>query len=267
MNSLIPQSHRWATIVLVLAAAVLFIAWLTLTPPGLLGKADAIGYSVCHRIASRSYFLGSRQLPLCARCSGMYLGALLGMIFFFARGRRSGLPARKYLIIFAALAGLFAVDGLNSYLHFFPGAPWLYQPENWLRLATGLGLGIGISAILVPVLNLTFFTAVSNLPVLNTWKEFFILAGAAALTGLAVASELPLLLYPLALLSAFSTLLLLTFLYAALWVIVTHRENRYTGWRQTWIVLVAGFSTAMLQIAGIDLLRYLLTHTWNGFGL
>jgi hypothetical protein len=37
----------------------LLLIWLILTPSGLLGKSDAVGYSVCHRFPSHSYFLGS----------------------------------------------------------------------------------------------------------------------------------------------------------------------------------------------------------------
>ena len=46
------------------------------------GKADHIGYAVCHQISVRSYFFGDHQLPLCARCSGQYLGALLSKSFY-----------------------------------------------------------------------------------------------------------------------------------------------------------------------------------------
>jgi hypothetical protein len=67
---------------LVVAALILvFIGWLLETPSGLFGKLDAIGYAVCHRIPERSFHIGDYQLPLCARCSGMYLGAVTGLVF------------------------------------------------------------------------------------------------------------------------------------------------------------------------------------------
>ena len=77
------------------AVCVLFLAWLINTPVGLLGKADAVGYAVCHRIDARSFHLGERPLPLCARCSGMYLGAMLGLTYQVRTGwRKSGMPPR-----------------------------------------------------------------------------------------------------------------------------------------------------------------------------
>ena len=50
---------------LVLVAALLLIGWLVETPPGLLGKEDAVGYAVCHRIDARSFHMGNTQMPLC----------------------------------------------------------------------------------------------------------------------------------------------------------------------------------------------------------
>ena len=49
--------------------------------PGLLGKLDAVGYAVCHRLDSHSLHVGSLQLPLCARCTGEFNAAAIGLIF------------------------------------------------------------------------------------------------------------------------------------------------------------------------------------------
>ena len=58
-----------------LAALIAFAVWLYITPPGLLGKADAVGYAICHRIDERSFHIDDRQLPLCARCTGEFNAA------------------------------------------------------------------------------------------------------------------------------------------------------------------------------------------------
>src|SRR5437868_4456347 len=64
-----------------LAAAALMIAlvlWISFTPAGILGKADAVGYAVCHRITVRSFaFPNGQQLPMCARCTGTFIGVLV----------------------------------------------------------------------------------------------------------------------------------------------------------------------------------------------
>ncbi|HZU86372.1 MAG TPA: DUF2085 domain-containing protein, partial [Anaerolineaceae bacterium] len=169
----VPQTPRWLKIGVPAAALALLITWLTLTPDGLLGKMDAIGCAVCHRIEARSFFLADRSLPLCARCTGLFLGALLGLLTQSWWGRRSlppasGMPARRYLLLFGAFLLFYAFDGANSYLSLI--MPSLYEPNNALRLSSGLLLGIGISALLLPVLRQAMLAELDSRPILNSWK-------------------------------------------------------------------------------------------------
>ena len=69
----------WGLILIVIG---LISIWMYYGPEGVLGKADAVGYAVCHRIESRSFFIGEIQFSVCARCTGQYLGAVLGILFF-----------------------------------------------------------------------------------------------------------------------------------------------------------------------------------------
>lgn len=252
---------------LVAAALALLIAWLALTPGGLLGKADAIGYSVCHRAPLRSFLIDGRPVPLCARCSGTFLGALLGMAFLSRWPRRAGLPDLKTWIILGSFLAAFAVDGANSFIRVLPNFPHLYESENWLRLATGTGLGLGIAAVLVPVFRQSMLRDFDETPVLSRWRDLLALLGLAALLDLAVWSENPLLLYPLALLSSLGVWTILGLVYTVLWALVTKRENRYDTFRQMRWMLLVGFTVALAQIALMDAARFQLTGTWAGFPL
>jgi uncharacterized membrane protein len=254
-------------VALVITTGLFLFGWWLNTPPGLLGKADAAGYAVCHRIAARSFLIGTRQTPLCARCSGMYLGALLGIVYLGWFGKRAGMPKLKVGLVLIAFLVAFAVDGGNSYLHFFPNAPGLYQPENWLRLLTGTGVGLGIAAVLVPVVNQTLWQTYDGRPALEGWRQFLPLLGLAGVLDLAVLSDNPLLLYPLALLSGASIFVILGLVYAIVWIMLGRRENRYMRYRDLWVPLMAGFLTALVQIAALDAGRFWLTHTWAGFNL
>ena len=42
--------------------------------------ASGLGSLVCHQKPDRSFFSCARQWPVCARCSGLYLGAALGAL-------------------------------------------------------------------------------------------------------------------------------------------------------------------------------------------
>jgi uncharacterized membrane protein len=47
----------------------------------------AVGARVCHQRPDRSFHLGPTQLPVCARCTGMYLGAPIGAALAMATRR------------------------------------------------------------------------------------------------------------------------------------------------------------------------------------
>ncbi len=256
----------WKPLLVGLGATIL-ILWLAFAPPGLLGKADAVGYAVCHRIAERSFMLGDRALPVCARCSGTFLGALLGLIYQLPRGRRGGLPPVGIRVFLGILALAWAFDGFNSYMHFFDGAPHFYEPQNWLRLATGTGLGLGMALILLPIMHQTFFTTFDDRPAIPNWSAFTLLLGLAALLNLAILTENPLLLYPLALLSAVSVLLLLTLCYSLLLVIFLKKDGLAATWRDVWPALAGGLTIALLQTLVIDVVRLYFTGSWGGLGL
>jgi uncharacterized membrane protein len=252
-------------ILLVAAFALVFGSWLLLTPSGLLGKADAVGYAVCHRIPTRSFFLGDRPIPLCARCSGMYLGALLGLLYQARLGKRAGMPSLKMYGAFALFLLAFTVDGVNSYLHFFPQAPALYEPQNLLRLLTGTGIGLGIAAVLLPTFNQSVWANTISSPALSSWRQLAELILLSGILVLLILSENPLALYPLAILSSLTVLLVLTLVYTVVWTMVLKQENRFRTLREMWPLLLAGFTTALLQIGIMDAGRFLLTGTWQGF--
>ncbi len=89
----------------------------------------------------------------------------------------------------------------------------------------------------------------------------------AGLIAAAVASENPILVYPLGLLSVISLLTLLTLAYTMIWVLLLKRENSFTGWKQLQPVLLLAIITTLVQIGLIDAGRFLLTGTWAGFTL
>ncbi len=254
----------WALLAL---AVTLTVIWLFLTPDGLLGKADAIGYSVCHRIDLRSFRIGDRPLPLCARCSGMFLGAVLGLVYQIAQGRKGKMPPVAVLVLFGFLALAWALDGSNSFLMLTPVIPSLYQTQNWTRLVTGTGMGMAISAVVLPAFIQTMFMRWEDRSGLGAWRQVLgLFAAAAVMIGL-ILLEIPWILYPLSLLSAAGVLILLIMIYSMVLVMLFNRDNTYHRLRQLFMPLLGGYTLALMQIGLIDLLRYLWTGTWAGFNL
>ena len=260
------KSKIWLWVLVGVAVALTF-TWLALTPAGVFGKADAIGYSVCHQIEERSFTLNGRQFPLCARCSGMFLGAVLGLIYQSAQGRKGRMPPLGASLFFGLLALAWVFDGSNSFLMILPNITTFYQTQNWTRLVTGTGMGLTVSAILRPAFIQTMYRDWEEKSAFGNWKQILgLVCAAGALIGL-ILLEIRWILIPLGLLGAGGVVILLTKIYSMVVVMAFKRDNTYDRLNQLRIPILGGYIIAMLQISVIDLLRYLLTGTWGGFSL
>lgn len=206
-------------------------------------------------------------MPLCSRCTGMYLGALAGMTYMFSQNRKAGYPSRKILLALLGLFLLFAIDGINSALNFFPGVKGLYPPQNWLRLLTGSGMGIVIAVMLVTVINISVWKDSLSEKIMSQWKHFLPLIGGAVLLDLLMLTQQPFLLAPLAVLSTLTVLGILTLVYSVLIIMIAKRDNTIASWREYLPWLMSGLAFAFFQILLMDAIRLAITGTWAGFTL
>jgi uncharacterized membrane protein len=252
-------------IVLILGAVTLLGLWLWFSPPGVFGKADAIGYAVCHQIAERSFTIGERKFPLCARCTGMYLGAFITFVYQLKRKRAGALPPRKLWFFFGLLFVLFAIDGSNSYLHFFENAPSLYEPNNTFRLITGLGLGMCMAAVLYPIFHQTMWDDWIDNPTMHSYVDILKLILYTIVIFFIISSENSIFMFLFALLSTGTILFMLGLIYTVLITMLLKKENSFHQVSEIKWLALTGFCCAIAQIATMDLLRYRLTGTWAGF--
>ncbi|MBE7434391.1 MAG: DUF2085 domain-containing protein [Anaerolineales bacterium] len=273
-----PQPSKFESIaswVVPIGALAAVIAWFIIAPEGALGKLDAIGYAVCHRIDARSFQIDDRQLPLCARCTGEFYAAGLALLFqIFVSGRRSKLPQRGIIAVLFAFFVAFGVDGSNSYLYLLKqtsgnGSPLdqipnLYIPNQTLRLFTGSGMGIALAAMLYPVINQTLWRELDDRPALE-WKKLGILVAGIIVINLLILTDSPFVLYPIAYISALGTLSLLVIVFGLLWTIIMKQDNTFEHPRQLWLAFASGLTLALLLILSIDLIRLRFTGTWSGF--
>ncbi|HET9911195.1 MAG TPA: DUF2085 domain-containing protein [Anaerolineales bacterium] len=269
------RSTNLARLLVPIAAILVLGVWFSFAPPGLLGKADAVGYAICHRIGERSFHIGERQLPLCARCTGEFFAAGITLLFYaIVSPRKSGMPGWKLgaPLLFFLIA--FGIDGSNSYLYLLKQTsgealakiPNLYIPNNTLRLFTGSGMGIALASILYPAFNQSAWKDPDEERALS-WKKLAGLIGIVLLVDLAVLTESSIVLYPIAIVSVLGVLALLIMVFSMVWVLMMRQENEFTSLKQMWLPFLAGTTLAFLMIAVIDLLRYQLTGTWGGFPL
>ena len=83
----------------------------------------------CHQLPERSFSFRNRQIPLCARCLGITIGALT--IPFYVREAR----------IAALLIAAMIIDGGTQALG-------LRMSKNWLRFASGVGFSLGCGGLI-----------------------------------------------------------------------------------------------------------------------
>ena len=106
--------------------------------------ARLVFHSVCHQDPARSLVIAGALLPVCARCTGIYLGFLAGWsLRLFRRG-----PDRdrrlSVALLFAGIAPL-VIDGFANWAG-------LFNTPSAARLLTGLLFGITAARALWPEL-------------------------------------------------------------------------------------------------------------------
>jgi len=139
--------------VIVFVAAVLTTGWVALliAAPVLPGWAAAVVYGVgslvCHQIPERSFHFAGFQLPVCARCLGIYLGAFAGagamwMHATLAQSRIAPATARR-------LALVTAIPTLLTLALEMAG---IWSPSNVTRAVAGVPLGVMVTLVVVSAL-------------------------------------------------------------------------------------------------------------------
>jgi uncharacterized membrane protein len=117
-------------------------AWLALIvfapflPVPLAGAAYLAGSLICHQLPERSFHLGGAQLPVCARCVGIYAGVALAIVM----ARRVRWSASRTAVAVAA------VPTMATVLLEWVG---LWHTSNAVRFSAGVPLGASVALVVV----------------------------------------------------------------------------------------------------------------------
>ena len=242
--------------------ALIILAVLFAPPWSILEKAHLVGFGICHQIPEHSFQPGGTSLPLCARCSGTFLGALLAFasVWAMGRGRASKLPPVGVLVALVSFFLFWALDGLNSFASTLPGLPNLYAPSNDLRMISGTLNGLTLGIFVHVVANMTLWRHPDprpNVPSLRALAAILVVAVALIFVA---SSEWAPALYPLTILSAVAVLLVLTVLNGLIIALALRRENTLVGLRSDALpFLLWGGVFGIAQVAAIGLVRVWLT--------
>ena len=212
---------------------------------------------VCHQRPEHSLVIGGQVLPLCARCTGTFLGVPTGLLALWAagQGRRSGMPKGRVRWALASWVAVWALDGLNSFAAEITGHAWLYAPSNTLRVITGTALGLVLAALLYPTIHYTLGCEAQDEPVLSEPRLLLALplAGCALLAALYVAPGV----FPgLAAGVLFAaTAGVLALVNGMVIVLLLHKEGTASGWLSAAPYAIAGLAAALAEMGALALVR------------
>jgi uncharacterized membrane protein len=98
-----------------------------------------VGSLVCHQIPERSFHLSGIQLPVCARCTGLYVGGAVGLALWLSRSHRA--------LSFRAARGAILVTAVPTLVTLATAALGWWDPANVLRAAFAAPVGVAAGAV------------------------------------------------------------------------------------------------------------------------
>lgn len=106
----------------------------------------SVGSVVCHQRPERSFHLWGQQLPVCARCTGIYAGAAMAVALVgIRRLRTSGATTRVQApLAMSPLAAVLVASLPTAGTLVFEWTTGV-TPANWVRAAAGLVVGATVA--------------------------------------------------------------------------------------------------------------------------
>lgn len=115
----------------------------------LLAIIYSIGAVICHQIPDRSFFWAGQQLPVCARCAGLYVSGAVGLaVWFGAKAAREWRPVAINPRVALRVIALAAVPTALSVAGGLTGA---WDGSNVARAVLAIPLGASAGAVVAAV--------------------------------------------------------------------------------------------------------------------
>ncbi len=209
------------------------------------------GYAVCHGLPSRTIAVGGHLLPVCSRCTGIYLGIAVTYVFLIVRRgfKVNALPPLGVSLAVAAMLLPMAVDGVSSYAG-------LRGTTNTMRFLTGLAAGAALPIFAFPLLSPELIVDGRKKKVVRPFGpawDYAIWLGALAAAGALVFVRWAGLYYPLTILVVAGLVGIFFNLSLVVWEMVLERAGRWGRRPQT---LAVAALTVLLIFSALNVFHY-----------
>ena len=227
-------------------------------------KAHAALHGLCAQTPSHTLMLGGHALPFDSRMTGIYGGFLSTIVILVALGRHraSRMPSIPVVGILALFVGLMAIDGFNS-LFLDLQRPHLYEPNNHLRLVTGIGTGVAIACVICYLAAISLWRQTDAKRRVVEPRDFLILLPAQIPVVAIVLSDASWLAFPMTLLLVFSAVIVISSLALIAIVLFRYRDCTYSHPTELQGTATAALLTAIAVMALLSGGRFLLEDLMN----
>ncbi len=254
------QARHYLFPMVVIGLVLLFLA----APWSWQHKAHVALHGLCAQTPSHTLLLGGDALPFDSRMTGIYGGFLSTMIVLVAIGRHRaarmpGLPVIGTLVL---LVGAMAVDGFNS-LFVDMMRPHLYQPDNRLRLITGIGTGIALATILCFLFAVSLWQRPNMKQQVLRGRDLLLVLPAQIPFILLVLSGIGWLAFPMTLLLVLAALLVLSSLALVAIVLFRYIDCTFTKSSELQGVATLAIVVAVIAMAALSGGRFVLENVMN----
>jgi uncharacterized membrane protein len=117
-----------------------------------------LGSRICHQIAERSFHVDGAQLPVCARCTGIYVGLAIAALCATVAvpgcdAAASGRPRQGLVHVHSRLRWVLVFGALPTLLTVFAEWAGIWQPSNVVRAIAGAPLGSAVALALIAAIR------------------------------------------------------------------------------------------------------------------
>jgi uncharacterized membrane protein len=210
-----------------------------------------ISYAICHQLPDRSFFVYEEQLPLCARCTGIYLGMFIAFSFYFftkvlKNKKHIQPPALGINILSIFFILLMAIQAVTSlYIN--------YPLDKEMRFITGILFGFSLPWYLLITIHYSKRFKYKNEEILN-YKEYLLLSLITLASATLFLLKIPSILYIIAYLSAIGLLVFIFLINLSLLILTTDLTKKLRKISLGYLIIFS-IILSLIEIFSLNLLH------------